>query len=172
MKLLFLTALLSGPAALAQTTPPPPTAALAHRINQLMRDPAEPDTELKVVLTDCHITQVVRQYRPNPTPDATTVQVSHQKNGGNWSVRSDETVTFELTLGSEWSQVTALTYALQHAEKTGRPYYTVQVNRRTKSENGSSSTTLELPLYTPDEAVARDVVRQLEQLRQGCGGRL
>ena len=164
--LLFAAALLGGPAALAQTAPP----ALAHRINQLMRDPDEPETELRVMLTDCHITQLVRQYRAKPKADATTVQVSHQKNGGNWSVRSDETVAFELTLGSEWSQVSALTYELHHAEKTGAPYYVVKVNRRTRSETGSSSTTLELPLYTPDEAVARDVVRQLEQLRRGCGG--
>ena len=169
MKLLLLAALLGGPAALAQPAPTP--TVLAHRINQLMRDPAEPDTELTVVLSNCHITQLIRQYRPSPKADATTVRVSHQKNGGSWSVRSDETVQFELTLGSEWSQVTALTYTLQHAENTGTPYYTVKVNRRTKTENGSSSTTLELPLYTTDEAVARDVVRQLEQLRRNCGGR-
>ncbi|MBT9393194.1 hypothetical protein KLP40_08460 [Hymenobacter sp. NST-14] len=164
--LLFAVALLGGPVALAQPAP----AALAHRINQLMRDPAEPETELKVVLTDCHITQRVRQYRARPKADATTVQVSHQKNGGNWSVRTDGAVAFELTLGSEWRQVAALTYTLHHADKTGAPYYVVTVNRRTQSATGSANTTLELPLYTADEALVRDVVGQLEQLRRGCGG--
>ncbi|OWP63745.1 hypothetical protein CDA63_07065 [Hymenobacter amundsenii] len=170
MKVLLLLAVLAAPvgAVSAQTTP----AALAQRINKLMRDPAEPDTELKVVLSDCHITQLIRQYRTNAKTDATTIEVSHRKNGGDWSVRSDETVQFELTLGSEWSQVTALTYALQHTEKTNQPYYVVKVNRRTKSGSGStSSTTLELPLYTPDEAQVQGVVHDLEKLRRSCGGR-
>ncbi|MDU0369697.1 hypothetical protein ACFPAF_04770 [Hymenobacter endophyticus] len=145
-------------------------AALAQRINQLMRDPEEPDTEVRVAFSDCHFTQTIRKYRPQPANSATTVQVSHRKNGGEWAVRSDEKVEFELKLGSDWQQITELTYAPAHREKTGGLYYQLKLKRERKEKGSSNTTNFELPLYTTNEATVQTLVRQLNQLRRNCGG--
>ncbi|RPD49658.1 hypothetical protein DNI29_02325 [Hymenobacter sediminis] len=168
---LLAAALLTASVASAQTTSS--NANLAKRLNQLMRDPKEPETEVRAVLDGCHFTQVIRKYRPEgKKEEATAFQVSHQKNGADWAVKSDDKVEFELKIGVEWSQVTSLTYAPTYDEKTNQRYYEVKIKREhaTKDGSGTNSTTLELPLYTTDEAVARDIVRQLEQVRHRCGG--
>ncbi|GAB2772616.1 opacity protein-like surface antigen [Hymenobacter luteus] len=169
--LLLVAALLATSAASAQTASS--DAALAKRLNQLMRDPAAPETEVRAVLDGCHFTQVIRKYRSaGQQNEAVVFQVSHQKNGADWAVKSDDKVEFELKLGVEWSQVTSLTYAPALDEKTNRRYFEVKIKRERTAKNGSgtNSTTLELPLYTSDEAVARDLVRQLEQVRRRCAG--
>ncbi|WP_139925424.1 hypothetical protein [Hymenobacter sp. DG01] len=169
--LLLAAALLAASAASAQTASS--NAALAKRLNQLMRNPAAPETEVRAVLDGCHFTQIIRKHRTEGKPDEAVVfLVSHQKNGADWAVESDDKVEFELKLGVEWSQVTSLTYAPALDEKTNRRYFEVKIKRErsTKDGSGTNTTTLELPLYTPDEAVARDVVRQLEQVRRHCGG--
>ncbi|MBX0291471.1 hypothetical protein K3G63_13560 [Hymenobacter sp. HSC-4F20] len=171
MKTLFLAAaLLAASAASAQTASS--DAALTKRLNQLMRDPAAPETEVQALLDNCHFTQIIRKYRTAGKQNESAVfQVSHQKNGADWAVKSDDKVEFELKLGVEWSQVTSLTYAPALDEKTNRRYFEVKIKRERAAPNGSgtSSTTLELPLYTSNEAVARDILRQLEQVRRRCG---
>ncbi|GGG27395.1 hypothetical protein [Hymenobacter glacieicola] len=170
MKTLLLVAgLLLASAASAQTTPT--AAALTKRLNHLMHRPGETDTEIRAVLEGCHFTQIIRKHRLDGKQEATAFQVSHRKNGADWAVKSDEKVEFELKLGVEWSQVTSLTYAPAQDEKTQQRYYEVKIRRERPSKDGSgtNSTTLELPLYTTDERVARDVVQQLEQVRRQCG---
>lgn len=170
MKPYLFTALLALPTlSLAQTAASP--AMLARQLNQLMRDPQEPDTEVQIAFSDCHFTQLIRKYRTQPTNGATTVQVSHQKNGGEWAVKSDDKVEFELKLGSDWNQITALSYAPAKREKTGETYYELKIRRERKEGDTSSTTSFELPLYTTNEATVRTLVRQLEQLRRNCGGR-
>lgn len=171
--LLLAAALLAASAASAQTTSSSADAALTKRLNQLMRDPADPETEVRAVLNNCHFTQIIRKYRAaGKQQESVVFQVSHQKNGADWAVKSDDKVEFELKLGVEWSQVTSLTYAPALDEKTNRRYFEVKIKRERPARDGSgtNSTNLELPLYTSDEAVARDVVRQLEQVRRRCNG--
>lgn len=163
-------ALLCGLPALGWAQSSTSPAGLAQRLNQLMHDPKEPDTEVRVALSDCHFTQLIRKYRARPDEGATTIQVSHQKNGGEWAVKSNDKVEFELKLGSDWNQITALTYAPATREKTGEKYYELKIKREQKGKNGSSNTSFELPLYTSDEALVRDLVRQLEQVRRNCSG--
>ncbi|RSK37293.1 hypothetical protein [Hymenobacter metallilatus] len=170
MKTCVLALLLSLPAvSWAQTSSS--SAGLAQRLNQLMRDPKEPETEVRVVLSDCHFTQIIRKYRTRPAEGATSIQVSHEKNGGEWAVKSNDKVEFELKLGSDWNQVTALTYAPATREKTGEKYYELKIERARKEKDSSNTTTFELPLHTTDEAVVQSLVRQLEQVRRNCGGR-
>ncbi|MCA8832083.1 hypothetical protein [Hymenobacter pini] len=169
MKTYVLALLLSVPAAgWAQTIS---SAALAQRLNQLMRDSQEPETEVRVSFTDCHFTQVIRKYRTKPANEATAIQVSHQKNGAEWAVKTDDRVEFELKLGSDWAQVQELTYAPAHCDKTHELYYKINIRRQQKTAQSSSNTTFELPLYTTNEAEVQRLVKQLNQLRSNCGGR-
>ncbi|MET4105645.1 hypothetical protein [Hymenobacter sp. UYP22] len=162
--------LLMGLPAVGWAQATPSSAALAQRINQLMRDPKEPDTEVRVAFSDCHFTQIIRKYRSQPANTTTTVQVSHQKNGGEWAVRSDEKVEFELKLGSDWQQITELTYAPAHRKNTNELYYQLKIKRERKEKGSSNITNFELPLYTTSEATVQTLVRQLNQLRSNCSG--
>ncbi|QJX46393.1 hypothetical protein HMJ29_05365 [Hymenobacter taeanensis] len=167
MKKTFLAGLLlAGASAQAQSTPE--VQALTRRLNELARNPDEPATEVRAQLSNCHFTEVIRKYRRDGSASG-AFQVSHQKNGADWAVKSDDKVEFELRLGVEWSQVTALTYAPAHDEEKNRHYYEIKITRRPPGKN--DSTTLEMPVYTTDEAVVRDLVQRLEKIRRSCSAK-
>ena len=86
-------------------------------------------------------------------------------------MKSNDKVEFELKLGSDWNQVTGIAYAPATRDKTGLSYYQLKIRREQKVPGSSNGTTFELPLYTSDEAVVRELVRQLDQMRRSCGGR-
>lgn len=167
----YLLAVLLGCPLLGTAQTSTSSAALARQLNQLMRDPEKSETEIRVLLTDCHFTQLIRKYRTQPTDGTTSIQVSHEKNGADWAVKSNDKVEFELKLGSDWSQVTGIAYAPATRDKTGQPYYQLKIRREQKASGSSNRTTFELPLYTSDEAVVRELVHQLDQVRRSCGGR-
>ncbi|TGD81612.1 hypothetical protein [Hymenobacter wooponensis] len=165
MKKLFLAGLLlAGASAQAQSVTE--VQALTRRLNELARNPDEPTTEVRAQLSNCHFTEVIRKYRTEAS-GAGTFQVSHQKNGADWAVKSDNKVEFELRMGVEWSQVTALTFAPAHDNETNRRYYEIKITRRPPGKD--DTTTLEMPVYTTDEAVVRDLVQRLEKVRRSCG---
>ncbi|TGE09747.1 hypothetical protein [Hymenobacter fodinae] len=167
MKKLFLAGLLlAGASAQAQSTTE--VQALTRRLNELARDPDEPETEVRAQLSNCHFTEVIRKYRTDGSSSG-AFQVSHQKNGADWAVKSDDKVEFELRMGVEWSQVTALTYAPAHNEEKNRRYYEIKITRRPPGK--SDTTTLEMPVYTSDEAVVRDLVQRLEKVRRSCAAK-
>ncbi|WP_426493430.1 hypothetical protein [Hymenobacter sp. 102] len=167
----YLFALFMGMPAAGWAQAASSTTTLAQRLNQLMRDPQEPETELRVGFSDCHFTQVIRKYRPQPASGATAIQVSHQKNGSEWAVKTDDRVEFELKLGTDWAQVQEITYAPARREKTNERYYEITIRRQKKTAQSSSNTTFELPLYTANEAEVQRLTAQLNQLRRTCAGR-
>ncbi|SNC76123.1 hypothetical protein SAMN06265337_3226 [Hymenobacter gelipurpurascens] len=169
MKKLLLLAglLLAGTVAQAQSSAE--VQALTRRLNELARDPDEPATEIRATLSNCHFTEVIRKYRTAGSGESGNFQVSHQKNGADWAVKSDDKVEFELRLGVEWSQVTSLTYVPAHNDKKDRHYYEIKIKRQPPGK--SDSTTLEMPVYTTDEAVVRDLVQRLEKVRRSCGAK-
>jgi PBP1b-binding outer membrane lipoprotein LpoB len=63
----------------------------------------------------------------------------------------------------EWSDVTAVSYAHSDDEDS-KALYEIQIKRQKKN----STTSSELQLYTTDEAVVKNLVAQLNKLRQGC----
>lgn len=166
-KLLLAGLLLAGTAAHAQTSTE--VQNLTRRLNELARNPDEPGTEINASLTNCHFTEVIRKYRTKGNGEAGNFQVSHQKNGADWAVKSDDKVEFELRMGVEWSQVTSLTYAPAHDDKKNRRYYEIKIKRQPPGKD--DSTTLEMPVYTTDEAVVRELVQRLEKVRRSCGAR-
>lgn len=170
MKTYLLAAFLSLPALSVAQSSASSTAGLARQLNQLLHDPQEPEMEVRVLLTDCHFTQLIRRYRTRPAEGTTSIQVSHEKNGADWAVKSDDKVEFELKLGSDWEQITSLTYAPATHEKTGQRYYELKIRRERKENGRSANATFELPLHTTDEAVVRDLVSRLNQVRRNCGG--
>jgi opacity protein-like surface antigen len=166
-KLLLAALLLAGTAAQAQTSAE--VQALTRRLNELAHDPSEPATEIKATLSNCHFTEVIRKYRTAGSGESGNFQVSHQKNGSDWAVKSDDKVEFELRLGVEWSQVTSLTYAAAHDDKKNSHYYEIKIKRQAPGTD--NSTTLEMPVYTADEAVVRDLVQRMEKVRRSCGAK-
>jgi hypothetical protein len=167
MKKLFLAGLLlAGASAQAQSTTE--VQALTRRLNELARNPDEPATDIRAQLSNCHFTEIIRKYRTEGSGGG-AFQVSHQKNGADWAVKSDDKVEFELRMGVEWSQVTTLAYAPAHDDKTDRRYYEIKITRRPPGKN--DTTTLEMPVYTTDEALVRDLVQRLEKVRRSCAAK-
>ena len=90
------------------------------------------------------------------------VAVSVSKGSSDWSVNLDNG-RFEMKMGFDWQDVSALTYA-PDTDDDGRHFYELRVKRQAKT----STTTTTMSLYTTDEAVVKNVVHRLEQLRLGC----
>ena len=145
----------------AQTSPATEKQALARQLNQLLRDPRKPSQEVKLELSGCHVQQTIRDTDADVRMSQ-PVAVSVSKGSSDWSVNLDNG-RFEMKMGFDWQDVTALSYA-SDTDDDGRQFYELRVKRQAKN----SSTTTTMTLYTTDEAVVKSVVRQLEQLRQGC----
>lgn len=159
--LLLLGCLLLVGSASAQTSTTPDKQALARQLNQLLRDPRKPSQEVKLELSGCHVQQTIRDTDADVRMSR-PVNVSVSKGSSDWSV-SLENGRFEMKMGFDWRDVTALTYA-PDTDDDGRHVYELRVKRQAK--NGSTTTAMSL--YTTDEAVVKDLVGRLEKVRQGC----
>lgn len=137
--------------------------ALAKQLNQLMRDPAKPKQEIRLDLSGCHAVQTIRDNDPANVQTSAPISVSYNK-GGNagWSANMANG-KFELTLDFEWSEVEPLTYTRTKDKDEDDPFE-IKIKRVRKG----GSTSFELPLFTTDEKVVRDLVRRLEKVRQSC----
>ncbi|KAA9333290.1 hypothetical protein F0P96_09960 [Hymenobacter busanensis] len=149
----------------AQTTakakPLTEAQALEQHINKLMRDPAKPKQEIRLDLQGCHATQTIRD-NDSDTQTSAPISVSYNKGGeAGWAAKVANG-KFELILDFEWREVESLTYE-RNKDKDDAPYE-VKIKRVRKS----GSTSFELPLFTTDERVVRDVVARLERVRQSC----
>jgi hypothetical protein len=63
----------------------------------------------------------------------------------------------------EWSDVRAVSYA-RSDDPDSKALYEIQIKRQKKN----STTSSDLQLYTTDEAVVKNLVAQLNKLRQNC----
>ncbi|AYA37616.1 hypothetical protein D3Y59_11490 [Hymenobacter oligotrophus] len=156
--------LLGGAAAHAQNPAATESKALQQRINQLMRNPAKPQQELRLDLKGCHATQTIRDNKADVQASA-PISVSYNKGGeAGWAAKVSDG-KFELALDFEWSEVEPLTYLRRKPEKgKDEAPYEIKIRRVRKG----NTTNFELPLYTTDEKAVLDVVRRLEKVRQGC----
>jgi opacity protein-like surface antigen len=145
----------------AQTSPATEKQALARQLNQLLRDPRKPSQDVKLELSGCHVQQTIRDTDADVRMSQ-PVAVSVSKGSSDWSVNLDNG-RFELKMGFDWQDVTALTYA-PDTDDDGHRSYELRVKRQAKN----SSTTTTMTLYTTDEAAVKELVRRLEQLRQSC----
>jgi hypothetical protein len=138
--------------------------ALMKQLDQLMRNPEKPKQDVHLALQGCHAEQIIRDKGADvqiPKPLA----VSYGGSGSGWAMRMDNGF-FELKMSFEWADVTSLTYALAKADEDEPRHYEIKIAKQKKG----SSTSFELPLYTSNEAIVKDVVRRLEKVRQSCGG--
>lgn len=141
------------------------TKALAQRLNQLMRDPKKPHQEVRLDMNGCHATQVIRDTKADVKSSA-PISVSYNKGGdAGWAANVADG-KFELSLDFEWREVETLTYA-RGKDADDAPYQ-IKIKRVRKSGTSSSSMNFDLPLFTSDERVVRDVVARLEKVRQSC----
>ncbi|WP_400193222.1 hypothetical protein [Hymenobacter sp. B81] len=164
MKTVLLTVaaalLLSVPAARAQTSAAE-AKALMQQVNKLMRDPTKPKQEIRLDLNGCHASQTIRDHDAD-TKSSAPISVSYNKGGeAGWAAKVADG-KFELVLDFEWREVEPLSYE-RNRDQDDAPFE-VKIRRVRKG----SSTKLELPLYTTDERVVRDVVARLERLRKSC----
>ncbi|WP_022821788.1 hypothetical protein [Hymenobacter norwichensis] len=159
---LLSVALLLGYTAPAQTmSAAPKQLALARQLNQLMRDPAKPKQDVLIALNSCHVQQIIRDRDADVNLD-NPLAMSFASGKSGWAVSSSNGF-FELKMDFEWSDVTAVSYA-RSDDKDSKALYEIQIKRQKKN----STTNSELQLYTTDEAVVKNLVAQLNKLRQGC----
>jgi hypothetical protein len=135
--------------------------ALVRQLNQLLRDPRQPSQEVKLELSGCHVQHTIRDTDAD-VHMSQPVAVSVSKGKSDLSVNLADG-RFELKMGFDWQDVTALSYA-PDTDEAGRHTYELRVQRQAKNSN----TTTTMTLYTTDEAVVKDVVRRLDKVRQGC----
>ena len=105
--LMLLAAIGFGNAAQAQVTAAE-TQALSKQLDQLMRNPKKPKQDVHLVLNGCQAQQIIRD-RDADVQMANPLAVSYGGNSG-WAVKVDNGV-FEMKMGLNWADVTALTYA-------------------------------------------------------------
>ena len=159
-KLLLLVVVLVYSAGTAQAQSAE-TQALAKRLNQLMRDPAKAKQEVSVVLTDCHVEQVVRDNDAD-VKVSKPISVSYGSDQSGWAAKVANGA-FEMKMSFAWKEVTSITYEPE-TEKDGRKHFQLLI----KNDNDNS---FDMPLFTNDEATVRDLVQRLKKVRQSCGGK-
>ncbi|WP_156109192.1 hypothetical protein [Hymenobacter sp. APR13] len=164
MKLLFLllmSLLVPAGTAAAQTMSATDRQALVRQLNHLLHDPRKPSQEVKLELSGCHVQQTIRDTKADVQMNQ-PVAVSVSKGSSDWAVNLDNG-RFELKMGFDWQDVTALSY-VPDTDDDGRRSYELRVKRHSKN----TDITTTMSLYTTDEAVVKDLVRRLEQLRRSC----
>ncbi|UYZ62642.1 hypothetical protein [Hymenobacter weizhouensis] len=134
---------------------------LSRQLSQLLRDPAQPNQEVRLDLEGCHVQQLIRDQKAD-VKTSRPVSVSVSKGSSDWAVNVADG-KFEMRLGFEWRDVTAITYEPERNDE-GQRVFELRIQRRTRS----STTTSELTLHTTDEAQVKDLMRRLEKLRQSC----
>jgi len=156
--LMFLAVLLySSSMVHAQTAE---TQALAKRLNQLMRDPTKPKQEVRIVLADCHVEQIIRDNDAD-VKTSKPISVSFGSGGSGWAANVANGA-FEMKMSFAWQDVTTITYEPE-TEKDGRKHFQLLIKK------GDNS--FDMPLFTSDEATVRDLVQRLKKLRRSCGGK-
>jgi hypothetical protein len=167
MKKLLLTALAAALLPFGAAHAQAPTAevqSLMQRVNQLMRNPAKPQQEIRLEMSGCHATQTIRDKDADVNMNR-PIAVSYSKGQSGWAVNMADGF-FELKMDFNWSDVKPLTYKLSDDEDKGERHY--QINIQRQNQNGKGSTSFSLPLFTTDEGVVRDVVARLERVRKQC----
>lgn len=159
MKTLFLllAGLLLTGAAQAQTSAAD-KQALANQLNKLMRNPAKPAEEVRLVFSGCHVQQIIRD-RDADVNMAQPVAVSYSKGGSGWAASLADKM-LELKFDFDWSEVTSISYAKEEDSR----YYQLNLKRHKQNSDNNFSATL----YTTNETTVRDLVRRLELVRQSC----
>jgi hypothetical protein len=149
--------------------------ALTHRLNELARIPkTEDNAEVLVSLADCGVKQTFRKFRASDKPSTTNINVSSNKKGGGWGVKSDDKVELEFNLSLAWEEVGSIKDVPKKEEKTGRSYYDLTVKRRDKAPGQKSSglaDAITFSLHTQDEKEVAALVRRLEAVSRSCSGR-
>jgi opacity protein-like surface antigen len=158
--LALLGAVAAGPAARAQVARAE-TQAVARQLNQLMRNPKKPKQDVTLTLNGCHGEQLIRDRGADVHTDR-PLGLSFNSGNSGWAVKVDNGV-FEMKMTFDWADVTALTYEPVTGDDKQK-HFEIKVAKRKSGSNAS----FELPLYTTDEAVVKEVVRRLEKIRQGC----
>ena len=172
---LLAAALLLGSTAHAQA-PAAEVQALTKRLNELVRPPkSEDDTQVLVSLADCGVRQTFRKYRAADKGNASNinVNVSSDKKGGSWAVKTNDKVELELNFALDWDEVANIEYVPKREEKSGQRYYELTVQRRApatgKSRSGLPSS-ISFALHTSDEKEVAELVRRLNAVSRQCQG--
>ena len=172
---LLAAAFLLGGAARAQA-PAAEVLALTKRLNELVRPPkSEDDTQVLVSLADCGVRQTFRKYRAADKGNASTVNldVSSNKKGGSWAVKTNDKLELELDFALAWAEVSSIDYVPKQEEKSGQRYYELTVQRREKVSGKSRSglpSSISFALHTPDEKEVAELVRRLHAVSRQCQG--
>ncbi|MGY2131107.1 hypothetical protein ACW9KT_02680 [Hymenobacter sp. HD11105] len=135
--------------------------ALAKQITQLMRNPKKPNQDLQFTLNGCHAQQIIRDNKAD-VQMSQPVSVSYSKGESGWGVKLKDGL-FELKLDFEWADVTNLSYEAE-TDDDDQKYYELKIKRQKKGD----TITFDLPLYTTNESVVKNVMQRLEKVRQSC----
>lgn len=135
--------------------------ALSKQITQLMRNPEKPNQELQFVLNGCHAQQIIRDNKAD-VQMSQPVSVSYSKGESSWGVKLKDGL-FEMKLDFAWADVTNLSYE-RETDDDGQKYFELKI----KSQKKGSGTSFDLPLYTTNETVVKNVMQRLEKVRQSC----
>ncbi|QIL76169.1 hypothetical protein [Hymenobacter sp. HDW8] len=136
--------------------------ALSKQITQLMRNPKKPHQDLQFALSGCHAQQIIRDNKAD-VEMSQPVSVSYSKGDSGWGVKLKDGV-FEMKLDFEWANVTGLSYE-RETDDDDQSYYELKIKSQKK---GGDSITFDLPLYTTNETVVKNVMQRLEKVRQSC----
>jgi hypothetical protein len=135
--------------------------ALSKQITQLMRTPKKPNQDLQFVLSGCHAQQIIRDNKAD-VQMSQPVSVSYSKGESGWGVKLKDGL-FEMKLDFEWADVTSLSYEAE-TDDDDQKYYELKIKRQKKGD----TITFDLPLYTTNETVVKNVMQRLEKVRQSC----
>ncbi|HEX8329638.1 MAG TPA: hypothetical protein VF629_19025 [Hymenobacter sp.] len=142
---------------------PTETQAVVRQLNQLMRDPKKPKQDVTLTIKGCHAEQLIRD-RDADVNTSSPLAMSFNNGDSGWAVKMDNGV-FEMKMSFDWADVTALTYEPE-TDKDGTKHYQIKIKKSKKGSNIS----FDLPLYTTDLAVVKDITARLDKVRRGCKG--
>lgn len=163
MKAFFLFALALvtfSPESRAQATPDE-TQAVIRQLNQLMRNPKKPKQDVTLTLKGCHAEQLIRD-RDADVHTASPLAMSFNSGSSGWAAKMDNGV-FEMKMRFDWADVTSLTYE-PDTDDDGTKHYRIRV----KKNKQGNKVNFDLPLYTTDLAVVKDLTARLDNVRQRC----
>jgi hypothetical protein len=140
---------------------PDETQAVVRQLNQLMRNPKKPKQDVTLTLKGCHAEQLIRD-RDADVHTASPLAMSFNSGDSGWAVKMDNGV-FEMKMSFDWADVTSLTYE-PDTDDDGTKHYQITVKKSKKGNN----TNFDLPLYTSDLAVVKDLTARLDKVRQRC----
>lgn len=137
------------------------TQAVVRQLNQLMRDPKKPKQDVALTLKGCHAEQLIRD-RGADVHTSSPLAMSFNNGNSGWAVKMDNGV-FEMKMSFDWADVTSLTYE-PDTDDDGTKHYQINIKKSKKGNNVN----FDLPLYTTDLAVVKDLTARLDKVRRGC----